>query len=200
MEFADVVTSRRMVRHYDPTRLVPPGLVSDIVSVGVRAPTAGFSQGVSFLVMDTEDAVNSFWRCANAPGNTSRWLEGMRTAPVLVLLWTDQEVYRDRYAEPDKGWVDRDVSTWSAPFWFVDAGMAAMAILLAAVDRGLGACFFGIPPTRLDTVRQHFGVPAEQMSVGVVSLGYADNLQRPSGSPTRRARRARDELVRFGRW
>ena len=69
----------------------------------------------------------------------------MRTAPVLVLVWTSQAAYLDRYAEPDKGWTDRDPERWSAPYWFVDGGMAALAMLLTATDAGLGACFFGIP-------------------------------------------------------
>ncbi len=47
-----------------------------------------------------------------------------------------------------------------------------MAALVTAVDHGLGACFFGIPVERVDRVRQRFDVPADQLSVGVISLGY----------------------------
>ena len=64
------------------------------------------------------------------------------------MVWTDEGAYLDRYAEPDKGWTDRDPARWSAPYWWVDAGMGAMAALLAAVDHGLGACFFGVPAAR----------------------------------------------------
>ena len=49
--------------------------------------------------------------------------------------------------------------------------MAVLAMLLAAVDQGLGACFFGVPPDRIAAVRERFGVPADQELVGVVSLG-----------------------------
>ena len=35
------------------------------------------------------------------------------------------------------------------PYWHVDAGFAVMLLLLAAVDEGLGACFFGIMPEQL---------------------------------------------------
>ena len=81
-----------------------------------------------------------------------RWLAGMRTAPVLVLVWTAPGAYLDRYAEPDKGWTDRDPARWTAPYWYVDAGMAVLAMLYAAVDEGLGACFFGVPPDRIAAV------------------------------------------------
>ena len=55
-------------------------------------------------------------RTGRRPANRdSRWLRGMRTAPVLILVWTSQEAYLDRYAEPDKGWTDRDLAHWPAP-------------------------------------------------------------------------------------
>ena len=56
------------------------------------------------------------------------------------------DAYLDRYAEPDKGWTDRDEARWPVPYWHIDTGMASLLMLLGAVDEGLGACFFGIPP------------------------------------------------------
>ena len=82
-----------------------------------------------------------------------------------MLVWTSEQAYLDRYAEPDKGWTDRDPARWSAPYWWVDAGMASMPTLLTAVDSGLGACFFGIPdradPRRPSRVRRP-GRPAQR--------------------------------------
>ena len=120
--------------------------------------------------------------------------------PVLILVWTSREAYLDRYSEPDKGWTDRDLAHWPAPYWYIDAGMASMAALLAAVDLGLGACFFGVPTARIGGVRAVFGVPDDQLSVGVISLGYPAPTERPSGSPTRRARRPAGQLLHHGRW
>ena len=102
----------------------------------------------------------------------------MRTAPVLVLVWTAPGAYLDRYAEPDKGWTDRDPARWTAPYWHVDAGMAVLAMLYAAVDEGLGACFFGVPPDRIGAVATTYGVPDDQELVGVVSLGAPDGSRR----------------------
>jgi len=186
-----------MVRTYD-ARPVPAAAVSALLDAAVRAPSAGFTQGVSFLVLDEPAAVADFW-ALSATGESS-WLRAMRTAPVLVLVWTSREAYLDRYAEPDKGWADRDPERWSAPYWFVDAGMASMGLLLAAVDAELGACFFGVPPDRVAAIRAAFGVPPDQLSVGVVSLGYPAPSQAVRGSPARRPRQPRSELVHRGRW
>ena len=198
MELAEALRRRRMTRTYDESRPVPAEALEAVVAAALRAPSAGFSQGVSLLVLTTASERDRFW-AATASGS-SRWLAGMRTAPALITVWTSREAYLDRYAEPDKGWTDRDPGRWSAPYWFVDAGMAAMASLLTAVDGGLGACFFGVPPERVAAVREAFGVPAEQLSVGVISLGHPAPDPAPSGSARRRSRRAPESLVHRGRW
>jgi len=198
VELAEVLRRRRMVRSYDVTRPVPDAALEAVLAAAVRAPSAGFTQGVSLLVLRDPEQRATYWRVA-AERETS-WLRRVRTAPVLILVWTSPTTYLDRYAEPDKGWTDRDPGRWPAPFWFVDGGMAAMAALLRAVDVELGACFFGVPTNRVDAVREAFGVPADQLTVGVVSLGYPDPAEQQTGSVTRRARRPPEDLVHRERW
>jgi nitroreductase len=201
MEFGEVLRRRRMIRSYDMARPVPPDAIDAVLAAALRAPSAGFTQGISFLVLSSDAECDRFWRLTSDTDTV--WLRGMRTAPVLVLVWTSEQAYLDRYAEPDKGWTDRDPAHWSAPYWFVDAGMASMAALLSAVDQHLGACFFGIPADRIAVVRETFGVPASQLSVGVISLGYsaaAPEVRPITGSPARRPRKAPTDLIHHGVW
>jgi len=200
VELAEALRRRRMTRRFDPDRPVPAAALEAVLAAALRAPSAGYSQGVSLLVLATAEERDAFWTATSDPGRESRWLGGMRTAPVLVGVWTSREVYLDRYAEPDKGWTDRDPDRWSAPYWFVDAGMAAMGSLLSAVDAGLGACFFGVPVDRVAAVREVFGVPADQLSVGMVALGHPDPDAVPGGSALRRRRRPDTSRVHRGRW
>ena len=88
-----------------------------------------------------------------------RWLRGMRTAPVVIVPLSSKAAYLDRYAEPDKGWADREEDRWPVPYWHIDTGMASLLILQTAVDEGLGACFFGIPREQVAGFRAEFGVP-----------------------------------------
>lgn len=194
MELAEVLRRRRMVRRYDPERPVAAEALNSALDAALRAPSAGFTQAVSYLVL-TGPERDGYWAVTTDPDEDDRWLRGLRTAPVLILVWSDEQAYLDRYAQPDKGWTDRDPARWSAPYWWVDAGMGVMALLLAAADEGLGACFFGVPPDRGAAVRERFGVPAGQLSVGVVSLGHP-----VAKTPRLRRRRPRDELVHIGRW
>lgn len=187
-----------MVRSYDSARAVPGEILDEVLSAALRAPSAGDTQGVSFLVLLDRADIETYWQATTQPGAEDRWLRGMRTAPVLILVWTSRETYLDRYAEPDKGWTERDPRRWSAPYWFVDAGMASMAALLSAVDQRLAACFFGIPSGRVHHVREQFGVPADQLSVGVVSLGYP--VAADPGDRNRKPRRTRNGRVHTGSW
>jgi nitroreductase len=203
MEFQDVVRRRRMVRSYDPERPVDPAVVDRLLDNAVRAPSAGFSQGWAFLVLDTPADIERFWAATGDEGPEDTWLRGMRTAPLIVVPLSCKKIYLDRYAQDDKGWTDRDESRWPVPYWDIDTGMAALLILQTAVDEGLGACFFGVPPDAMDRFREAFGVPAAYTPIGAITVGHkpADPaVTGAKGSPTRRARRAADEVVHRGRW
>jgi nitroreductase len=199
VEFSEVLRRRRMVRDYDPSRPVPAAVVERLLEHAIRAPSAGFSQGWAFLVLESPDDRSLFWSVTTSSEAPDGWLTRMSRAPLLVVVLSSKDAYLDRYAEPDKGWTDRDESRWPVPYWDVDAGMAALLMLLTAVDEELGACFFGVPPARIAAFREAFGVPAEYQPVGCVSVGYpgADDRKSPS---LRRGRRGLDEVVHRGRW
>jgi nitroreductase len=199
VEFTDAVRRRRMLRAYDPERPVPRDALLRMLDLAVRAPSAGFSQGWDFLVLTTPADRDRFWNTTSDPDREpDSWLLGMRTAPALVLCLSDPDRYLDRYAEPDKGWTDRDPARWPVPYWDVDTGMAALLVLLAAVDDGLGGCFFGVPPAEQAAVLDAFGAPSGRRIVGVCSLGYpAPDRRSPS---LRRGRRPVAEVAHDGRF
>jgi nitroreductase len=199
VEFADVVRRRRMVRDYDPDRSVPPELRERLLEHAIRAPSAGFSQGWAFLVLETPEERARFWAATAGDGEPDRWLIRMRRAPLLIVPLSHKAAYLDRYAEPDKGWADRDEARWPVPYWDIDTGMAALLMLLTAVDEGLGACFFGIPAGRVDAFRQEFGVPGEYRPIGCVSVGYEGGADRRSPS-LRRGRKGVADVVHRGHW
>jgi nitroreductase len=199
MEFADVVRTRRMIRDYDPDRPVPAELRERLLEHAIRAPSAGFSQGWAFLVLETPEERERFWATATEDGVPDAWLTRMRRAPLLIVPFSHKAAYLERYAAADKGWTDRDEARWPVPYWDIDTGMAALLMLLTAVDEGLGACFFGVPPDKIAAVRAAFGVPEEYQPIGCVSVGYpgADDLRSPS---LKRGRRGVDEVVHRGHW
>jgi nitroreductase len=208
MELSDAVRARRMARTYRSDRPVPREVIGRLLDLATRAPSAGFSQGRDFVVLTRLADLARYWTAAtgasdagaltDAAAAPDRWLSGMRSAPALVLCLSDPNRYLDRYAEPDKGWADRDEARWPVPYWDVDTGMAAMVMLLAAVDQQLAACFFGVPPDRTAAVLAAFGIPPDRRLVGVISLGYpAPDRRSPS---LRRGRRPVTEVAHDGQF
>jgi nitroreductase len=195
MELQEAIRTRRMVRSYDPDRPVPRETLEMLLNLAIRAPSAGHTQGWRFLVLDDITSRASFWS-ATAEPPADEWLRRMQTAPAIIVCFSDRDAYLDRYAEPDKGWTDRDEDRWPIPYWHVDTGMAALIVLLAAHDIGLAGCFFGVPPQRWPALAEAFAVPAGLEPVGVVSLGYpAPDRRSPS---LKRGRRSVDEVVAYG--
>lgn len=202
MDFQDIVNGRRMVRSYSEEP-VSAEAVDRMLRNAVRAPNAGFTQGWAFLVLDIADDVARFWSSTTPDDRNageSRWLSGMRSAPVVIVPMSSQAAYRERYSQPDKGWSDAEEPRWGVPYWHVDAGMASLLVLQTAVDEGLGACFFGIPRERVDAFRLEFGVPEEFTPVGAMTIGHPDRNAAASGSPTRRPRKDAAALVHRGGW
>lgn len=195
MELREAVRKRRMIRSYDPDRPIPREALNAMLSLAARAPSAGHTQGWQFLVLDDPASRAAFWH-ATTDDEPDPWLARIQTAPALIVVLSDKKAYLDRYAESDKGWTDRDESRWPVPYWDIDAGMAAMILLLAAVDAELGACFFGVPREKWDGLRAAFEVPHRLTPIGVISLGHpAPDLRSPS---LRRGRRPLADLVSYG--
>jgi nitroreductase len=200
MEFQEVVRRRRMIRAY-ADEPVDPAVVERALANAVRAPSAGFSQGWAFLVLDRRADIDRFWEVTTTPGELpDGWLTGMQTAPVVVIPCSSKAAYLGRYAEPDKGWTDEDEARWPVPFWHIDTGMAALLILQTVTDAGLGACYFGIPPERVATVRDAFAIPETFDPIGAITIGHRTTTDGLPGSPSVRPRKAQADVVHRGRW
>jgi nitroreductase len=199
MEFRDVVRRRRMVRRFD-RRPVPAEVVDRIIDVGRRGPSAGFSQGLELLVLDTPRTVAEFWEITRDPefGWESDDLAAGPT--VLVLPLPDARRYTERYAQPDKvAFGMADEANWPVKFWDIDAAMAAMLMLLAAVDEGIGGWFFGITHGER-ALLDRFGVPEHLRPIGILGFGYPEPGEPPSGSWMTRRRRPLAEQIHRNGW
>jgi len=123
MEFTDVLRRRRMIRAFTADPL-PEGLTDRLLAAAVRAPSAGFSQGFSFLVLQGAEQCAPFWRLVfaqaeeEADEHMHRLVTGMSRAPLLIVPMASKDVYLDRYAQEDKGWTDRDEARWPVPYWY----------------------------------------------------------------------------------
>jgi nitroreductase len=205
MEFTEVVRRRRMIRGFT-TEPLPEGTADRLLATASRAPSAGFSQGFSFLVLEDAEQCAPFWRllyeqaaqAGEAAAGETAQVDALSAAPLVIVPMASKDVYLNRYAQPDKAWTAQYEDRWAVPYWYIDTGFATLLILLAVVDSRLGAVFFG-PPDIAD-FRAEFGVPPEWMPIGAIAVGYPD----PAADPVRPARpsdrKSLAELVHRGRW
>jgi nitroreductase len=198
MDFWEVVRARRMVRAFD-ARPVDQAVVDRVVDAGRRAPSAGNTQGWSFVVLEGPEETGRFWD-VTLPGpqrSNFRW-QRLLDAPVIVLPLADRETYLARYREPDKAATGLgEAKAWPVPYWQVDTAFATMAMLLAATDAGLGALFFGVF-RRGEELLTALGVPTGYDLIGAVALGYP--VEDEPGRSADRPRRSLDEVIHRGGW
>jgi len=185
-----------MVRNYtdDP---VDQATIDRIVAYGSKAPSAGFTQGQSFVVV-TDAATRG--AIAELAGEASYVEQGfdpwISKAPVHVVVCVSETAYHRRYQESDKTDDQGKEIEWPVPYWWVDAGASLMMLLLAAVDEGLAAGFLGVHS--IPGLRDQLHIPGSVDPIGVVTLGHPA-LDRRSGS-LRRGRRPHDDVVHRERW
>ena len=201
MEFADVVRGRRMTRAFS-TQPVDAKLISQIVDLASRAPSAGKTQGWHALIITSSDTAK-FWddTLAVEKRESFRWKQ-LLDAPVIALVFADPLAYVERYSEHDKAHTGLGASAeaWPTPYWTVDASFAAMTMLLAAEDAGLGALFFAVFSGE-NELRTRLCVPDAMQLIGAIALGWpleSDELN--AGASAGRARRSADQIIHLNGW
>lgn len=196
MEFRDVVLRRRMVRNYtgDP---IDRAVLDRILDAGRRAPSAGHTQGQSFVVVTSVEGRRRIAELAGEMDYVDRGFDPwISRAGALIVVCVSESAYHRRYSEPDKTDADGNEIEWPIPFWWVDAGAAMMALLYAAVDEGLAAGFLGVHS--IEDLAVELGIPHEVTPIGIVTVGHPAPDRR-SGSLARGRRRV-DDVIRFETW
>jgi nitroreductase len=198
MEFRDVLARRRMHRSFVPEPL-PEEQIARIVSVIRHAPSGGFSQGSSILVV-TDEAQRA--AIARAFGDEHYTYDGrnfIADAPVHLVISANEAIYHARYNQPDKLAANGGVEvTWPVPYWFVDAGALMMLVLEAAIDEGLASAFIGHPDQK-QIFDDLLGLPEDVVPIGLALVGKP-GPGADLGPRLRQSRRPAEELIRRERW
>lgn len=173
MELTDVIRRRGMVRRFQARPVEDEKLVR-IIDTAQRGPSAGFTQPVELIVVRSPATRQALIEAA--------WGQSWAgAAPVTVVVCSDTRRSGKRYGE-------RGVMRYS----IIDAAFAAMLILLAVVDEGLGACFVGAFDDH--ALRRILEIPPHVLPLGIIPIGYA------AERPPRYRRRPSQEVVHAERW
>lgn len=199
MEFSEVVRKRRMVRHFT-SEAIAPEVLERILVQAQRAPSAGFTQGQSFVVVTRSELKREIAHlCMEEDYVEGGYHPFISEAPVLIIPCTSEEAYHKRYQEADKLDEDDEEIDWPIPFWYMDIGCSVMILLLAVVDEGLGAGFAGIVSREnIQTLRELLHIPATVTPVGVIPVGY--RAQDVPSASLKRGRKQPGEFIHYENW
>ena len=196
MDFKEVVRRRRMVRHFTDEP-IDAETIKRILDLARRAPSAGYTQGQSWVVVTQPDLKHKIADLCGEEGYVeSGFHHFISGAPVLLVPCTSEAAYHRRYQEPDKIMDDGSEIVWPVPYWFMDIGCATMITLLAAVDEGLSAGFAGVHD--LAALRALLNIPDEITPMGIIPVGHRAP-DKPSPS-LKRGRKTIEEVTHWERW
>ena len=201
MDLHEAIRHRAMVRSFT-TDPVEKAVLDRILESALRSPTAGNTGGTAWVVLEGPEqtavyfdaTTDAQWR-DELPG----LVRGLARAPVVLLAYSSPEAYVARYAEADKAaaGLGAGEAAWPVPYWIGDAAFGVMAVLLGAVDAGLGACILGTFRGEAELARR-LGVPAGWRLFCAVVLGHPDggdhrsaSLDRPGPTTAQRIHRGR---------
>ncbi len=159
MELMEALRTRRSVRQWtlDP---VPDELLKELVEAAARAPSGGNSQPWIFVIVREKGRLKRLR--AAAPGIAGR-------PPAVILLCLDR-----RRGDEEPGTLDYDMV-------HLTLGAAMQNLLLAAHDKGVGACAIGsFHRASLDSI---VSLPRHLELKLLIALGYP--ASQPAAPPLR---------------
>ncbi|MGA2011644.1 MAG: nitroreductase family protein [Solirubrobacteraceae bacterium] len=171
METWDAISSRRNVREFADRPLSGADL-DRILEAGRRAPSSRNWQPWDFVVVTDRDRLTELSKVWRGGGH----IAASAATVAFIVAATDDPALRER-----------------ARF---DIGQAAMQMMIAAADLGIGSGHSAVGDEAL--ARQLLGFPEDRTCAFLIDFGYPAG--RPLAPIARPDRRAFDEVVHRDRW
>jgi nitroreductase len=200
MEYDEVVLGRRSIRGY-LRKPVPKALITEVIELAMRAPSSLNTQPWNFYVvagdaLDRIRAGNTQRNLAGVPDSREFRSHGAyegqhreRQIGIAKQLFGAMGIERhDKAARQD--WVLRGFRQFDAPVSIVvtydrsihggdiapfDCGAVTNALVNAAWSRGLGCVINSQGIMQSPVVREHAGIPDDQVIMICVAMGYPDD-------------------------
>lgn len=197
--FEEVVRGRKSIRGY-LDKPVARELIEEVVSLAMRSPTSMNTQPWHFHIITGEplDRIrkgNTERILAGEPdsrefrrGEPFAGVHRERQIEVAVQLFTEMGIARDD-KDARQDWVLRGFRQFDAPVCVIvtydrelsgsddtafDCGAATTALVNAAWSRGLGCVINSQGIMQSPVVREHAGIPDDQVIMKAVAMGWPD--------------------------
>ena len=200
MSYDEVVLSRRSIRGFKPEP-VPKALIREVIEMAMRAPSSLNTQPWNFYVvagevLDRIRAGNTERNLAGVPHSREFRIHGEyagahreRQIEIAKQLFAAMNIERDN-KEKRLDWVMRGFRQFDAPVSIVvtydrsihggdiapfDCGAVTNALVNAAWSRGLGCVINSQGIMQSPVVREHAGIPDDQVIMICVAMGWPED-------------------------
>ncbi len=185
LEFFDVVRKRRSIHHFTKEEISDEDL-QYILEAARWAPSAGNNQPWRFIIVRDPENIYKIWESTtgiefqissktSVPVTPQNFI---KKAPVIIVACTDPTAYKGRQAN-----INANL------YCIQDSAIATMNLLLAACDRGLGACWVGM--FKEEKLREALNIPLPIKPVAIIPVGHTKSKEKP------RPRKLLEELVHY---
>ena len=199
MQFDDVLLGRRSIRGYKPDP-VPKSLIKEVLALAMRSPSSMNTQPWNFTIvtgktLDLIRAGNTERNLAGVPhsrefriGQPFAGQHRDRQVGVAKQLFAAMGIERED-KEGRQDWVLRGFRQFDAPVCVIitydreladsddtafDCGAVTTALVNAAWSRGLGAVINSQGIMQSPVVREHAGIPDDEVIMICVAMGWPD--------------------------
>ena len=173
-EVMNTILHRRAIRRFDTARQIEEEKLSQILTAGLYAPSAGGRQGVIFAVCQDREVNEKLGKIKRANSNPRMAKNGNFVSKEQPSIADDPNIRNAFYDAPT-------VITFFAPKNFLfaadDCAVAAENMMLAADSLGIGSCYIGQGwPAFADPYGQEilkkWGIRTDYYAVMQLLLGY----------------------------
>ena len=175
VSFDEVLTTRRSVRSYDPSKKISEAEVRELLTATQEAPSWANQKPTKYYVAMSNEKVAAVQDMVG--GNKER----IKDAPVLIVSTFE----RDKSGFFQGNQTNEVGNGWGA----YDNGLSNCYLILKARAMGFDTLIMGMRDA--DQLRKLFDIPENETIMAVISLGYR------AGEPNRPERRPLDDIVKF---
>jgi nitroreductase len=173
MEFSDLVKNRRST-HFFTDEPVSDEDLNYILEAARWAPSAGNSQPWQFIIARKPENIQKIWETTkgityNITKNKTIRINPqnfIKKASVIIIVITDPTAYKGKQS-----------SVKSDLYSIQDSANATMCLLLAAANRGLGACWVGM--FHEEKLQEALNIPSHIRPVAIVPIGHTKSQEKP---------------------
>jgi nitroreductase len=154
MDVQQAIEKRKSIRRYQE-RPIPEDKLNKVLEAARMAPSGANSQLWKFVVVRDAEKRKLLSKAANGQAHVAGApvvIAGVSTSPERIMMC-------------------------GVPAYPVDLAIALDHITLAAIEQGLGTCWIGA--FNQEEARKVLGIPAKNMIVCLMTLGFPDDEGRP---------------------